>query len=41
MTLLAFLLIGGCLIVANFLNSALDKRAERRLNARSQPKRRH
>jgi hypothetical protein len=34
MTLLAFLLIGGCLVVANFLNSVLDKREERRLKAR-------
>lgn len=34
MTILAFLLIGGCLVVALFLNSALDKRAERRLKAR-------
>jgi hypothetical protein len=41
MTILAFLLIGGCLLVAIFLNTALDKRAERRLKARGQQRRRH
>jgi hypothetical protein len=39
MTILAFLLVGGCMAVALLLNSALDKRAEKRLHAKG--RRRH
>lgn len=40
MTILAFLLVGGCMAVAIFLNSKLDKRAEKRLHAKER-RRRH
>jgi cytidylate kinase len=39
MSYLAFLLVGGCLAVAVFLNAMLDKRAERRLKAREERRR--
>lgn len=36
MTLLAFLLVGGCMAVAIFLNSVLDKREEKKLKAKQE-----
>ena len=41
MTLLAFVMVGGCLVIALFLNNVLDKRAEKKRLKAKQPPRRH